>query len=656
MEFHLNSLTLAFKKETATVPFSGISYFWGQMGAGKTSIARLIDYCLGGSIELTPALQSEFVSATLNLKLKKGNLALERSRDANLIVASWGAGDDAIQVAIPARDADGEVVPGTGIENLSDLIFWMSSITPPRVRTSKIKVESDTKRLSIRNLLWYCYLDQDEIDSSFFNLDSGNQFSKLASLDVVRYVIGYHDEHILELERQLDGLRVERRATQSSIDSLASVLRDVGVGSELEILGRVEELRRAADTIAAEIDEQRRQTVGDRTTEHAADRLKRRAQRLTDEIASLDEAISDLLRAKDQDSRHLHEIETLSLKFRRSNSARAVLSGVVFHTCPRCTQVLPNRSDPNCYVCGQPELDVVDGSADDALVQRDIKSRSDELREIIGRHDASFTRIQREREALELERRRIERERNETSQRFDSAYLSFMLTKERQRSALLQQADSLESMTRFPQMLEVQREKVRGIAGEEANLRAHLVEARDAAEKDATNINTLKELFLDCLVRSEVPGITANDTVEMSASSFLPELHSVGVANTTIASFATLSSGGKKTLFKCCFAIAMHRLAVQVGAPLPEMLIIDSPMKNISERENREQFKGFYNLVYQLKADELANTQFILIDKEYTPPQRELKLRVSNRHMKPNDRSKENDGHNPPLIPYYYGN
>ncbi len=52
------------------------------------------------------------------------------------------------------------------------------------------------------------------------------------------------------------------------------------------------------------------------------------------------------------------------------------------------------------------------------------------------------------------------------------------------------------------------------------------------------------------------------------------------------------------------------------------MLIIDSPMKNISERENREQFKGFDNLIYQLKADELKNTQFILIDKEYMPPQR----------------------------------
>jgi hypothetical protein len=656
LEFHLNSLTLAFKRETVTVPFAEVSYFWGQMGAGKTSIARLVDYCLGGSIQLSPALQSEFVCATLSLKLKKGDLELERSRDANLVVARWGSGDEAMQAAIPARDADGEVLPGTGVENLSDLIFWMSSLTPPRVRTSKLKTDSATKRLSIRNLLWYCYLDQDEIDSSFFHLDSSHQFSRLDSLDVVRYIIGYHSEHVLILEGQLEELRVERTVTQASIESLARVLRDVGVESELDILGRVREFRELAGKIESEISDQRRKSVGDRTTEHASDRLKSQAQRLSNEIASVDEAISDLMLAKDRDNRHLHEIETLSLKFRRSHSARAILSGVVFHTCPRCTQILPERADDKCYVCGQQELDTVDDSADDALVQRDIKSRTEELREVIRRHDASLTRLTRERETLELAKRRIERERNETSERFDSAYLSFMLTKERERSALLQQADSLEAMTRFPQMLEAQRQKVADIIGKEAGLRAGLKDAREAAEKDATNIDILRDLFLDCLVRSGVPGITANDTVEMSPRSFLPELHSAGVADTTVASFATLSSGGKKTLFKCCFAIAIHRLAVQVGAPLPDVLIIDSPMKNISERENREQFKGFYNLIYQLKADELANTQFILIDKEYTPPQRDLKLRVTNRHMKPNDSSKENDGQNPPLIPYYYGN
>ncbi len=77
--------------------------------------------------------------------------------------------------------------------------------------------------------------------------------------------------------------------------------------------------------------------------------------------------------------------------------------------------------------------------------------------------------------------------------------------------------------------------------------------------------------------------------------------------------------------------------------------MIDSPMKNISERENRDQFQGFYDLIYELKAGELAGTQIVLIDKEYSPPASGLDVHVGHRHMRPGDKE------NPPLIPYYNG-
>ena len=69
-------------------------------------------------------------------------------------------------------------------------------------------------------------------------------------------------------------------------------------------------------------------------------------------------------------------------------------------------------------------------------------------------------------------------------------------------------------------------------------------------------------------------------------------------------------------------------------------------MKNISERENRRQFEGFYRMLYELKQSELASTQIILIDKEYflAPPD-ELELTVNDRHMK------LSDPEHPPLIP-----
>jgi len=146
-----------------------------------------------------------------------------------------------------------------------------------------------------------------------------------------------------------------------------------------------------------------------------------------------------------------------------------------------------------------------------------------------------------------------------------------------------------------------------------------------------------------------VPGIQRDDRVALEPPTFYPAVFSSDPSDLTASTFTSMSSGGKKTLFKCCFAIAVHRIAALLDAPLPELLIIDSPMKNISERENRAQFEGFYRMVYALKAGELSETQIILIDKEYLPPDPALGLDIRSRHMQPDSTEHE------PLIRYYRG-
>ena len=166
----------------------------------------------------------------------------------------------------------------------------------------------------------------------------------------------------------------------------------------------------------------------------------------------------------------------------------------------------------------------------------------------------------------------------------------------------------------------------------------------------------LKELFLDCLLRSKLAGFYLDDIVEMEPPFYLPEVTSAVEGDLAVTSFSNLGSGGKKTIFKCCFAIAVHRLAVELNALLPTFLIIDSPMKNISERENREQFEGFFEMLYDLSSTELNETQFILIDKELCLPPKGYEPSFTERHMKPNERGGDPKGNlYPPLIRYYQG-
>ncbi|MBN2527605.1 MAG: hypothetical protein JXR76_14525 [Deltaproteobacteria bacterium] len=234
--------------------------------------------------------------------------------------------------------------------------------------------------------------------------------------------------------------------------------------------------------------------------------------------------------------------------------------------------------------------------------------------------------------------------------------MSVALEEEKRRAALKQQLDDLSKIEFLANKISAMREKVSDLSVQENTVNSDLRDARDKAERDLQNLTRLKELFLGCLVRSKIPGFYSDDIVEMKSPSFLPEISSVGSGDLAVSSFSNWGSGGKKTFFKCCFAVAVHRLAVERNALLPTFLIIDSPMKNISERENRDQFEGFFNMLYDLSVSELKGTQFIIIDKEICPPPENYKNTFFDRHMTPNDRNIDlKDNPFPPLIRYYRG-
>lgn len=163
-------------------------------------------------------------------------------------------------------------------------------------------------------------------------------------------------------------------------------------------------------------------------------------------------------------------------------------------------------------------------------------------------------------------------------------------------------------------------------------------------------VRQLYSLFGDCLANIGFQGVTKFDTIRMDPKNYMPIL-SNPYENREV-SFETLGSGGKKTLFKICFALAVHRLqhAKSKFNYLPSFLIIDTPMKNISEREDSILYDKFYQYLFQLFSTELADTQLFVVDKE--------KREFSDYQFCENIvlmRMTRDDGMNPPLFKNYKG-
>lgn len=651
MKFRLIDIDLAFKRNHERITFDDFSYFYGQMGAGKSSIARLIDFCLGGDLgegEMTPALQMEFVSASLSLQVGESPLLLQRHTGSNQIRAQWSINEEQYEVLIPARIPAGAVLQGTEVEVLSDLIYFLAGRTPPKVRRSKIKEDSDLARLSLRDLLWFCYLDQDSMDSSFFHLEKdGDQWKRLKSRDVLRFLVGFYQEQVAELEVKLERLRTERLRCEAGASAIREVLSSAEIATEIELAvlrrGLEGKIQDAANRIADV-----RIRVGSLRS-HAMESLQEKARQMTQQLSEMEDASADIREIIAKDKAHKNELLALKMRFRRSQSAREVLGGVDFKDCPRCGNALPSRSPEACSVCGQVHSDAPSGALDERAAEQDLESRVAELTELIARHEAQLRRTERHLREVGDEKLLVDTELNRVSVDYDSAYLSAALETEKERSALQQQLLDLNKLEVLVQKIEELTERATKLTATEQTVRVQLKEARAQAEKDTQNLGRLKTLFLDCLLRAKIPGFIPSDVVEMKPPYFLPEVASAGSGDLAVTSFTNLGSGGKKTLFKCCFAVAVHRLAVEINALLPTLLIIDSPMKNISERENREQFEGFFEMLYDLCSSELKGTQFILIDKELCSPPEGFEPTFKSRHMMPDDATHS------PLISYYRG-
>lgn len=646
MKIVLKFLELHFRKSVETIEFERVNYFWGKIGAGKSSIARLVDYCLGADINLTPALQLEFVQAVLSLEVEGRRLTIYRERESSNVVAAWKESDQSLEVVIPTRKAEGIVVPGSSIEVLSDLIFHLAELPAPKVRKGRRTADPSMVRLSLRDLIRFCYIDQDEIDSDFFRLDLEGDWARRAkSVDAMRFILGYHQDQVAALEAELQTLHEQKTAARAAAETLSKVLEESGFSNPLEIDTRIETLSAQRDRVreAAAIYRQKRGNG----VEHAVDTLRQKGRALSSDLQGLEDMLQAVRQRGEDTERHLNELKMLSVRFSRTKSARTLLAAVDFTECPRCTQALPTRITDLCPVCGQPEHQQPHDHMSNEVVEADLKSRVQELQETL-----HGLRQQEKRIVHQLERTRVEKALVDQSldlrlKDYDSAFMSQALEFERQATSLEQQVSSLISYRKLPERLADLLTISDSLHGQESELRARLFREREKAFKDRTNLEDLEKLFLDCLVRSSFPGINETFKVSIDPKSFVPEVFPTDAADFAVTSFANMGSGGMKTIFKACYALALHRLAAKTGAALPSILTMDSAMKNVSERENRELFQSFYSLVYELAAGEMKGTQFILIDKEMFPVPDGVEVTVRSRHMAPGSRE------NPPLVPYY---
>lgn len=727
MKIVLLRLELVTRQTTEEVGFTPITFLHGPIGSGKSTVARLVDFCFGGDLVETPAIQKEFVSARLFANIGAHDVVLERDKNSSAVRVSWqltcdragqqgpsatDIADSAPNAGTPESTANDGRIPAGGavgsgdadnatpeqsesigekgssvpeepgpvgdaatpssdepkpkdaspssprsesvlapieargapivegwddVENLSDLIFRLSGVDPIRVRKSKRDPDSKLVRLSFRDLLFYCYLTQDELDSSFFSSD--HPFKRQKSIDAMRFVFGFHSERLNDLEQRLYRALDDQRTRRATAEQLEKILKDLDFDSELQIVGHLDKIGEARSGLRKELAElEASRKVATHPLDHLRARLRELNARLSTEENSL-AALRDKLAKRES-----LKAELLSAKVKalRTEAAQRVLGQVEFQQCPQCETPLGagRREDGHCLLCGQvPER---------PLAYEDLASefdeRADELRDLISRHKREVSSQEKRLDSLRTEKSRLDEQLNDEAALYDAPFVARLRELERGIAEIGEREKHLRQLRRIPARLERLTREAAELQGEIDVVRKG-VEEENRRFKNAQNfVEELSTNFKQLLLRVRFPGVSQTDEVVVDTHTWQPRV----LSGELEWGYAEAGSGGKKVLFKVLYALALHELAAQRGLPLPTFLIVDSPTKNISHDVNPELFKAFYQEVYRVAQVHRSARQFILIDSALVRPAEGLDDIFSERLLDHSDEA-------PPLISYYRG-
>jgi hypothetical protein len=646
MNFRIHNLILQFGKSKEVIDLSShVSFFHGKLSSGKSSIAKLIDACLGGRIPENPAIKQEFVSAQLSAHIGVFEVLFERNAGSNQVQVTWlNEEGQGATVLAPIENADYPIWE-KDIFGLSDLIFYLAGIGPMRVRRNKTDPDAPLIPLSFRDVMWYCYLDQDELDSTFFHLERDDPRNP-KSRDVMRFVLGYYTERLNELEQQLVREIEEYRSKTESAEQLRKFFADLGYESELSINAEIEQLEGNKAKTAQEIVRLRETHEA---ASHFTDDLRKELRALAARIESEEQALTELEQHLEQEQALRAELLSTKFKLNRLESASAVLSGVEFESCPRCGIVLAeiHHEEDECGLCGTPYATSRDlASGRDNTTQTDLDSRIVDIEQSITYRGRAKRKLERVVDDLRSRKQQRDDQLSREMLTYDSAFLSQIRSLERSVASIQEKLVNLRRDARIPKALEEFQREADGHFDEARRLRREILEEKQKLASREDVVSRLEELFFSAMLTVGFPALTRHDRVSINRRNWLPYILPNGDESLAYT-FHGAGSGGKKTLFNVCYAIALHQLSEERNLPLPTFLIIDSPMKNIGTEVNKDIFLAVYRYLYALASSSLSTTQLVIIDTELAEP--EVPLEFKSRLMI------AGDSENPPLIPYYSG-
>jgi len=599
-------------------------------------VLEFVAYCLGaGNHPQHPEILRKVRSALLEVQLAGQPHVIERAvgePSTAAFVRPGRLGD----IEIPPLERRLIRPPGDPA-SLSSLLLSFCGLEGVELREAPTQAESGTDPLSIRDLLWLCYMPNERLDDKNLLFES-TTMKRLKLRQVVDVVFGVHDDKAVELGRRVKELESRLARARTDYAANQAFLDEQEVGTRIQV-----ELAR--DQAANEVSESDRALTQLDRRIRAASGFAAELRNRHHEAARHARQVDALLRDRQTQVRRLIPLRAQYAaditKLTMLTEARQLFDPLQVRVCPACLSPLggtPHITDGHCTLCssaiGMPETSGGEGAGNGATaafqtdsdgslanmteptfdISSELRATRTRLTEITRYVEDLDTEVRRLQSAvLEAESREAElasevdvatneavspflSQRDDLMRRRQTAIANF-----EQARAAIRMLDSLDrratAVVRLEESLKALRRELQGATAQpDRNEVIHQVSQRFAAILAAWRYPKLEQAFID--------------------SNLLPHMRG--------SSYAHASSGGR-TLISLAWILAIFEIAWETGSAHPGFLMIDSPQKNLGQGGDRDTnfadsvaVADFYRHLHEWLSGPGVGAQVVVVDN--APP------------------------------------
>jgi hypothetical protein len=259
----------------------------------------------------------------------------------------------------------------------------------------------------------------------------------------------------------------------------------------------------------------------------------------------------------------------------------------------------------------------VEGNSTNAeIIRLDLDSRIGDIEDSLQMHKTALTRQKRQISVLLERKKELDRELADELKTYESVYVSNIRSVDRVVATLQERIKGFKRLQQFPTEIKRLEDNIKMLSNREDDIKKQIVAEKDSLTMAEKYIKDLEATFFETLIAVGIPGIKEDDGVVINRTTWEPMVIPADDPESQW-NFHNAGSGGKKTLFNVCFMVSLHIVASRNDLPLPNFMIIDTPMKNIDKDVNEDIFKRFYDYLYTVTAGELDTTQIIIIDNAF---------------------------------------